>query len=137
MRKPAVTFALIAASIALIAPTAEAAKLSERETKKYSIKAFNKFKPDWREYFDLDECFRLGRAGIGLGSENFKNGAACRFIEKPGPHDTCLHIYMGVKKRRHFVVLGPATGFMRSDPGYCDHEPDAEPPPDPPGSKPF
>ena len=105
----------------LVATAPAEARLSERGAKKYSVKAFNKFKPDWRQYFVLDECFRLGRAGIGVGSESFKNGAACRFIyiDKPGPNPTCLQIYMGVKQRRHVFLVGPATGFMRADPAIA------------------
>lgn len=129
MRKLGVMLALIAASFALVASTAEAAKTSEKEGRKFSRKYMKKerrqfdFGPDWVQR----ECYRIGRDGVG-NQGVAPRGVVCMFSNLENGGDRCYLNAIAVKDTKRFLtaqsVAPSALPYHRlGDPADC--QPDA------------
>lgn len=128
MRKLGVTLALVAASFALVASTAEAAKTSEREGRKFSRKYVKKF--SGRDFPDLGwkqrDCWRIGREGAGYYGL-FPRGVICGFSStRETTGYPCWVLGIAVKDGRRYVQTADVPEQpWRGDPAYCDHGPGA------------
>jgi hypothetical protein len=127
MRELGVTLALIAASFALVASTAEAAKTSEKEGRKFSRKYVKQF--SGRDFPDLGwkigDCWRIGREGAGA-YRLFPRGVLCLYSST---RDTtgypCWVLGIAVKDGRRYMQASHVGSIQpwRGDPAYCAQGP--------------
>lgn len=128
MRK-LVTLALIAGSFALVTSTAEAAKTSAAEGRKYSRKYVNKF--TGRDFPDLGwkqrDCWRIPSGGVGRFGY-YPHGVVCLFTSskdiRRGGDVGCLALGIAVKEKKRFYgtikVDGDSYPRWTGDPAACD-----------------
>jgi hypothetical protein len=125
MRKFGVTLALIAASFALVASTAEAAKTSEKEGRKFSRK-YVKAKVRQGDLqnaggWNQRDCWRIGPEGAG-DYRIFPRGVACVFSTTKRSRGTCGVYGVAVKDGRKRVQASNIdfTQLYRGDPADCE-----------------
>jgi len=123
MRKLTATLALAA----LVASTAEAAKTSEKEGRKFSRKYMKAAVregdlPNFGGWNQRD-CWRIGRDGVGY-YRLFPRGVVCLFssTRRFGPHDYCVVYGVAVKDGRKLFQAEGITHIQpyRGDPADCD-----------------
>jgi hypothetical protein len=137
MRKTVTCLSLIATSFALIASTAEAAKTSEEEGRKYSRKYVKQFSGrggfpalGWK----IGDCWRIGPDGAG-NYRLFPGGVLCLYSStKDTGRVPCWVLGIGVKDARRHIQASHVGSIQpwRGDSTYCDQQPGApELPPHP------
>ncbi len=143
MRRLVVTVGLCAAAFALVASTAEAAKTSEKEGRKFSRLYVKKDYRGPNFGWEIKHCWRIPvgpRGGVGL-YDYYPGGVVCMFVstENTGYEELpCYVLGVAVKeKKRHIearLVDYPAPGLNRwtGDPEFCDLGPGAPVMPPPP-----
>ncbi len=130
MRKTVTCLSLMATSFALVASTAEAAKTSEEEGRKYSRKYVKQFSGrggfpalGWK----IGDCWRIGPDGAG-NYDLFPGGVLCLYSStKDTGRVPCWVLGIAVKDGKRHIQASHVGSIQpwKGDSTYCDQQPGA------------